>query len=204
MTAARIANVRGVPGTLGAIARTLHDGQPVLLSTWHVLFGHGAPDDGEVWLVDDGARQGPAVGHVLYGKLGIVQLEGESYHVDCAVASCRIPPESGSPVRGHDVVHPGDIVTKTGAATGTTTGLVVSVEASESVRIAGRSHDTARQILVRPLDGAAPFSAEGDSGALLVNASGKAVGLLWGATGGGEGIACPIAPVLYAMNITLS
>src|SRR5947208_238395 len=50
---AKIANSRGVPGTLGCIARTLHDKQTVLLSNWHVLFGNDGCKDGEVWLVDE-------------------------------------------------------------------------------------------------------------------------------------------------------
>ena len=198
MTAFRIANARGVPGTAGAIGYTLHDRQPVLLSTWHVLFGRGADCDSEVWLVDE-AQQ---IGRVLYGKIGTVQWGGETYHVDCAVASCS-ERSSFANIHGHDTARAGDVVTKSGAATGITTGVVVSVEESDVVTIEGRSFPVSRQLLVRSLDPESPFSAEGDSGALLVNAAGHAVGLLWGTNHRGEGVACPIAPVLYAMNITL-
>ncbi len=203
---ARIANSRGIPGTLGCLAHTLHDRRPVLLSNWHVLFGNGGEEDGVVWLVDevDGTRRLSAIGNVLYGKLGTVRLDGESYYVDCAVSSCPPPPGTPSPlVSGHDIAQPGDLVTKTGAMTGTTTGIVVSVDYSDVAWIEGRSYPTPRQLLVRRVDSEAPFSAEGDSGALIVNAMGKAVGLLWGANSRGEGVACPIDPVLHAMNITL-
>jgi hypothetical protein len=56
---------------------------------------------------------------------------------------------------------------------------------------------------LKPLDQNKVFSADGDSGAVVVDAANKAIGLLWGTNVRGEGIACPIAPVLYAMNITL-
>jgi hypothetical protein len=95
-------------------------------------------------------------------------------------------------------------VTKCGAATGTTTGVVVSVDYADVAWIEGRPQAASRQLLVRSLGDEGPFSAAGDSGALVVNASGKAVGLLWGANSRGEGVACPIAPVLHAMNIALT
>jgi len=198
MTALRIANSRGVPGTAGAIGYTLHDGRPVLLSTWHVLFGRGADCDEDVWLGEDVQR----IGRVLYGKIGSVQLGDETIHVDCAVASCGDLREPRA--LGHDTARVGDLVTKCGAATGITTGVVVSVEESDVVTIDGRAFAASRQVLVRSLESDRPFSAEGDSGALLINASGRAVGLLWGTNHRGEGVACPIAAVLYAMNITLS
>src|SRR5262249_8257603 len=54
-----IVNAKGVPGTLGCIARTRSDGRLVLLSSWHVPFGGGARESDPVWLLDerDGARR---------------------------------------------------------------------------------------------------------------------------------------------------
>jgi hypothetical protein len=49
----RIANSRGVPGTLGCLVHTLHDNQSVLLSTWHVLFGNGTREGDAIWLVGE-------------------------------------------------------------------------------------------------------------------------------------------------------
>jgi hypothetical protein len=189
---------RGIPGTAGALAHTLHDGRRVLLTTWHVLFGSDGVDDGPVSFVDDG-RLSPA-GRALYGKIGTIRIGDEDVHVDCAVAA--YDGERRCTPREHTAARAGDRVTKSGAATGTTEGVVIRVDASDDVTIDGRVLRTSRQILVRSLDGS-PFSAPGDSGALLLDADQRAVGLLWGVNTRGEGVACPIAPVLYAMNITL-
>jgi hypothetical protein len=105
-------------------------------------------------------------------------------------------------VDGHETAQVGTLVTKTGAATGTTTGIIVDTNYSETLD--GQACSAPAQILIRPVDNGSTFSSEGDSGSLLVNDSNKAVGLLWGMNTRGEGIACPIAPVLYAMNITLA
>lgn len=206
MAALTIANRCGVPGTFGAVARTLHGGQAVVLSTWHVLFGRGSGEGGEVWVVDRsrGWRQRSRVGTALYGKIGMVRFDGEMYYVDCAVASCGDVPEGLSRVAAHGVARPGDRVTKSGAVTRTTSGVVVSANHFDVAQLDGRAYPAPRQLLVRTVDGSAPFCAEGDSGALLINEMGRAVGLLWGTNSRGEGVACPIGPVLYAMNITLA
>jgi hypothetical protein len=124
----------------------------------------------------------------------------ESY-IDCAVSSFlgNFDVTLASP-NGHDIARIGDRVTKTGAATGTTTGIIIDVNYSEPV---GQVEYGQGQILIKPVD-ELPFAAEGDSGSLVVADSNKAVGLLWGTNTRGEGVACPIAPVLYAMNITLA
>lgn len=193
LSGAAIANSLGVPGTLGTLARTRHDGRPVLLSTWHVLFGEGADEQTDVWLVEAG-RRSQRIGRTLYGKAGAIAFEGAETYVDCAVASWE--GEGDGTIAGYDRACVGDRVTKHGAATGITHGMVVRVDYDD---VAGK-----RQLLVRSLDETRPFSAAGDSGALLVNDAGNAVGLLWGATRSGEGVACPIAPVLHAMNIDLA
>jgi hypothetical protein len=192
---ARITSSSGVTGTLGCLAHTLHDEQPVLLSTWHVLFGNGAREGDAVWLVHEanGERTYAPLGRSLYGKLGLVRVHGEQHYIDCAVSSFLGEPDAAGPIDTH-IPRIGDRVTKTGAATGTTTGIVIDVNYSE--RAMG-------QILIKPLDDLA-FAAEGDSGSLVIAESNKAVGLLWGTNTRGEGVACPIAPVLYAMNITLA
>ena len=186
-----------MPGTLGCLAYTLHDQQPVVLSTWHVLFGNGAREGDAVWLVDEseGERTFSPLGRSLYGKLGRVRIDGEEHYIDCAVSSYLIAPED-SFLSGHDTPRVGDLVTKTGAATGITAGIIVDVNYS-------KPSVGPNQILIKPVDNRA-FAAEGDSGSLIVSDSKKALGLLWGVNTSGEGVACPIAPVLYAMNITLA
>lgn len=203
-----IANAAGVPGTLGCIAYALHGGRPVLLSTWHVLFGNGADEDSAVWLLKefDGKRRFFQIGKALYGKLGTAHFEGRNYHLDCAVSSCEVGAlvESSTAVTGYDSPRLGSVVTKRGNATGVTRGTIVDIGYSGSACVEGSAFSTPGQILLRPLHEYDAFSAEGDSGALIVDDANKAVGLLWGTNVRGEGLACPIAPVLYAMNITLN
>lgn len=201
---ARITSSTGVPGTLGCLAHTLHDRQPVVLSTWHVLFGNGAREGDAVWLVNeaDGQRTYAPLGRSLYGKLGRVRFGDAEHFIDCAVSSCLLAPEDHFPsLNGHDTPRVGDRVTKTGAATGTTAGVIVATDYSEST--VGQPNIGPNQILIKPLNREA-FAAEGDSGSIIVSDSQKAVGLLWGTNTRGEGVACPIAPVIHALNITLS
>lgn len=212
---AGIVNAVGVPGTLGCIAYTLHSRQQVLLSSWHVLFGNDANEESAVWLLREsgGKRRFSAIGKALYGKIGIVHFEGRDYHLDCAVSSYDLglatladePQLSSSTfVTGYDSPRIGSLVTKSGYATGITRGTIVDDGYSGAACVEGSPFSTPGQILVRPLKEYGAFSAEGDSGALIVDHANKAVGLLWGTNVCGEGVACPIAPVLYAMNITLN
>ena len=201
---ARITSSTGVTGTLGCLAHTLHDKQPVLLSTWHVLFGKGAREGDAVWLVNEanGERSYSPLGKSLYGKLGVVRIGGEEHYIDCAVSSFVGDMDATSAsLDGHDTPRVGDRVTKTGAATGTTSGIIIDINYSEPS--VGQPAFGPGQILIKPIDDPA-FAAEGDSGSLIVSDAKKAVGLLWGTNTRGEGVACPIAPVLYAMNIRLS
>ncbi len=214
---AMIANSRGVPGTLGCVARTIDDGSPVLLSNWHVLFGNGAPKDGTVWLVDeiDGSRRFLKLGKTLYGKIGIAQLGGKDYYVDCAVGSCSELPKTKfawqlcqpklpiSFITGCKEAQPGQKVMKMGAATGLTVGIVADVTYPDFVWIEGLTYSAQHQILISSIDNQTSFSAEGDSGAVIIDAESRVVGLLWGTNSRGQGVASPIAPVLHTMNITL-
>jgi hypothetical protein len=62
------------------------------------------------------------------------------------------------------------------------------------------------QLLVQSLpgnDSHNQFSTLGDSGALIVDEEGRAIGLLWGASPSGYALACPIEPVLEALAIDL-
>jgi hypothetical protein len=97
----------------------------------------------------------------------------------------------------------GETVSKIGARSGMTMGAVVDVCYPDVACIENWTYAAPRQILIRGANGSA-FSAEGDSGAAVVNGSGQVVGLLWGTTSSGEGIACHIRPVLEALDISLA
>lgn len=187
---ARIANGRGVPGTLGAVAIRRHDGVPVLLSSHHVLFG-GAVAGEPVWSMPGLQR----LGSTLYGRLGSVIYDGRACHVDCAVASIDDDISDWQLEEPPPRVRPGAVVTLDGGARGVVArGVVADV----------RDLDGAPgQILVRSLVPGEPFSVKGDSGAVLRDQDGAAVGLVWGATPTGETIASPLGPVLDVLGIDL-
>jgi hypothetical protein len=206
---ARIANARGVPGTVGGLVTAPADGA-MLLSSHHVLFGAGAESEEPVWSVGE-REKGPdfrRVGIASRGRLGTVMHKGDEYHVDCALArldrSSRLGrrralrPAPPRPLRA------GDRVFKLGGATGATEGVVVDAEHPAVAELDGRTHAAPRQILVRPRAGAAPFSAPGDSGAALRDVDGTIVGLIWGATDRGESLACHIGPVLDCLGVRLA
>lgn len=210
VTRTRVVNSRGVPGTISALAHTLHDGRAVLLSTWHVFYGNGARDGEGVWLISGPgeAERFTHAGQTLYGKIGTVRFRGEEFYVDCAVASCEGLVTADASIltpfiAGYRRARVGELVMKTGAATGTTRGIIV--DANYSAANGTGAHVTApNQLLIRPVNRQAPFSAEGDSGALIQDETNCAVGLLWGANTRGEGVACAIEPVLYVLNIALA
>jgi hypothetical protein len=213
----KIANSRGVPGTLGCIGWTVDGEQAVLLSTWHVLFGNGGNEQDSVWMVEEGegARHFHEIGKTLYGKIGTVRREEEEFYVDCAIASCAALQSAAGwrsflqwkrrtiHLKGHQTALPGDHVKKTGSATQTTEGLVVDVCYPELALIENRAYPAPRQLLIRSINYPHAFSAEGDSGAAVINREQQVTGLLWGTNGRGEGVACHIGPVLNALKIRL-
>lgn len=213
LAGARIVNARGVPGTLGLVAIVPHEGTVVLVSSHHVVFGAGASAAEPIWLIETiGADQHVfrRLGRSVYGKQGTVPYRLLSYHVDCAIATLEwsglLAPRArvgSDPAAGiAEPPLPGMVVTKTGAVTGTTKGVIVDVAYRGEVSTGGgRVRAAVRQILVRSVEEGEAFSAEGDSGAVLADASGGAVGLLWGANHRGEGIACHIRPVLKELGV---
>ena len=128
-------------------------------------------------------------------------------YVDCAVASVDVRPflRPRWPVTDLATdgmsLAAGDPVSKRGAATGFTNGVVVS--ADHHIAAARRGLiDAHQQILVRAAARGRRFSAEGDSGSALRDSDGRIVGLIWGVTPGGESLACPIEPVLDVLHVT--
>jgi hypothetical protein len=210
----KIINAKGVPGTLGCFARTRHDERLVVVSSWHVLFGGGAREGDPVWLVDEphGARRYERAADAWFGRIGTLRYGGDDFHVDCGIATwlhrCEPSPAAGTvhavalpPVIARpDAVGPGELVTKTGAATGTTTGVIIDAEFCSVAETDGRAFKTSRQLLIRSIDDG-PFSRDGDSGALVVNRRNEGIGLLWGVAPRGEGVACHLAAAFYALDL---
>lgn len=207
----RIINSRGILGTLGCFALTLDDRRLVFLTSQHVVFGAGACEQEAVWLLDDRRSRSPQpIARARHGRCGTVHHGGVDVHIDCATVElddqtmlhglCVVEDRTNQT----PTVKSGDHVAKIGAATGTTQGIVEDTAFSDIASVNGRSYKTIGQILVRPLIPADTFTADGDSGAALQDQEGHVVGLLWGADARGYGLACPIAPVLRVLHVSLA
>jgi S1-C subfamily serine protease len=203
-----IANANGIPGTLGCLALSREDKQFVFLTSHHVLFGAGAREQDAVWVAThDNRRTLQRAARARHGRCSIVRHDGTDIFVDCATVEfdrwlmpqeCRAVPEDGK-----SELVPGDRVTKVGAVTGRTEGVVIDTNYSNTVRVGGRRCITPGQILIRPVVTGDIFTTDGDSGAVLRNADGAVVGLLWGIDARGYGLACPISPVLWILHLQL-
>lgn len=205
---AAVVNACGVPGSIGCFALTLHESQPVLLTTHHVLFGAGAPEHAPVSLAHrtGGRPMLEPIGRAGWGKRGLVRFGDSDVFVDCAVVRLDARVVESQKWRAQEQnattqAVPGACVTKSGAATGRTAGVVVDVEHTATIDIDGRRCEAPQQIVVRSQVRGHTFSAAGDSGAALRDECGAIVGLLWGLTAGGDAIACPIAPVLWLLHV---
>lgn len=207
----RIINSRGIPGTLGCIAYSADSGEPVFLSAYHVLHGENAEKHESVW----SPRQGDAdclayLGKSLGGKIGVVAHQGGQTFIDCALVGLNSPPEevfsrgdktSIPAITGMAEAALGLRVKKLGHATRCTEGIIRSLAYSQACRVNGDIHQAINQILIGSAVAGARFCEKGDSGAVVLNDDGGIVGLLWGVTDQGEGIACPISPVAEELKI---
>lgn len=210
----RIANARGVPGTIGALVRDA-EGALCGLTSHHVVYGDGAVLGDRVWAmpIDSFGEGATLLGRASRAQLGRVTFEGEAWFVDCALVTLAkdltgAPAwlhESLSAIQTHGATRAtrGTRVLKDGAATGTTHGVIANAEYSDQPRIGDRTWSAPRQLLIDSVDPELNFSAFGDSGAAVADELHRVVGLVWGSTSGGQGIACPIAPVLDTLAITL-
>jgi hypothetical protein len=205
-----ITNSKGIPGT-GCIGYLRKSGQPIILSNWHVLFGKGAVKGDKVWQVVESEQKQRLheTGSVISGKIGNIWFHNWEVYVDCAISTCTACDSPAfvnssaidAPVlKGCGEAGVGDIVFKIGAGTGLTKGIVVDNRYADQAAIEGKILAAKNQLLIRSENGQ-PFSAQGDSGSLVFNRENQVVGLLWGTNGWGEGLACPIAPVMTVLDI---
>lgn len=206
-----IVNAGGTPGTVACVARLRLDARIVVLASHHVLFGAHARAHGTASLrATPTAPSLVELGPTLHGRFGVVEYEGRNYHVDCAVASVENAPTDvimslacGAECESIGWALAGETVFKHGAATGATAGIVADVEYTAVVKRDERATIAPRQLLIRSTTPGRPFSAAGDSGALVRNARGDGVGMLSGVTPRGDSVACQLVPVFHVLHLRL-
>ncbi len=202
-----IMSAGGATGTLGCLARTRHSGKTVFITASHVLLGREALEGQQVRLIEAG-KPGRVIGRSMYGKAGNVGDGQNSHYIDCAVGSLTLgieTPDTFPPttqLREFRLPRMGTFVRKEGAASGTTCGTITGIE-SVPMMAGAQSWVAERQILVRNVEPGRPFAAEGDSGALVRDEEGRAIGVLWSTCSTGEALVAPIDPILFALNISL-
>lgn len=207
----RIVNARGVPGVAGALVRDTW-GVTYLLASHHVVFGGGAEEGDTVWALPPvaGLDEPVLLGCARRGRLGLVEFAGETWFVDGALIELDDAPDwppwlrealTGPWPTAAAQAKPGAAVHKRGTATGLTRGTLLDVAYPDRPFIDGREWTAPGQLLVASRDPDRAFSAPGDSGAPLLDERGHMVGLLWGATAAGDGVACPAEPLLHHLGV---
>jgi hypothetical protein len=205
-------------GTLGCIAKVNGTNEVVVLTNAHVVQVGGASGSiemGQPEYVDCCCCSCDEIG---FSASADQKLDGT---MDAAIVHLKSGVGADNLIRmlntdGSDGVVQGsanaavstDTVVKVGRTSDKTQGTVVSITHST---LAGSDGTPARtnQILIKPNTGTTLFQDFGDSGSALVDKDNKVIGVMWGAylTPGttlyGHGIACPIGPVLTALNITI-
>lgn len=194
-------------GTLGMVVKDNATGKPMLLSNFHVLCGD------QTWAVGDAISQPARIdqGTCPASAVGSLQRAVLDQNADCAVAEMTARTATSEVVdigvvTGSNVVTIDAPVRKRGRSTGLTFGFVDGIDLTVIVPYPGIGEVTlTNQIGVRPDTTKNPkFSATGDSGSVLVNAAGEAVGLHFaGSAADGHGAANPIANVLAALNVSI-
>jgi hypothetical protein len=206
--------VGGIQGTLGCFVIT-PSGMPAILTTSHVLSPKGE-NSGVVTALDFGGEREKIVADLsfgvrLYARKGTKELEKEVNLIDAAVAvlrsginfSTQVPLPAGDNVSIQSVVYPdrGDIVIKYSDKNGLSTGRVVAENGTVKVEYAKVKRIFNDVIMIEGLN-EEPFSRSGDSGALVYNVQGSAIGIIF-AMSNSISIVCPLQSILRELNCTL-
>jgi hypothetical protein len=192
-------------GTLGAIAVDNNSGELLILSCCHVF----APTKN--WSAGDAINNPAENQQHIVASLKNAKITS---YIDAAIASIKDPTKIQceivgiGPVKGNIDENEinnmlGRHVRKRGVTTGITSGLIETIGGHIQVQYDGGlvNADLSEQIEVAP-DSGDKFSDRGDSGACIIDDSGKIVGLLVGGDGR-NAYANHIQLVLNELNITI-
>lgn len=201
-------------GSIGCRVRDLQTGGFMLLSNNHViaLENDAVADDPVVDPGRDDGGTAPANTIASFSRCVKLDFSGSPNFVDCAVATLApgidLAPPAGPGYSYDPLLAPAQVaktsrVMKIGRSTGLTSGLVTGIEMGNFfVDYQNGPALFDRQIEVAGVGGA--FAAHGDSGALVVNEAGAAVGLLFAVSEVGVAYVNPIAPVLGGLGVALA
>lgn len=229
---------RVITGTLGCLAIDKTDDDEMFLSARHVLLGNSVGNGdaiyqpAPIWYPNRRA-QVPTPHHVTgdADKIGVVRRAVISAKVDAGIARIDVSScchccgthfsneihrlkvgstPSNSTIVGDEAATAGMTVFKVGAGTLRTEGRVVDVN-FPSFTIPGSTPRTfTGQIAIQQTNTAVQFSDVGDSGAVVINAASKVVGMIFaagrnapGAPAGFVSFANHIADVLSELNIRI-
>jgi hypothetical protein len=211
-----IGHVDTTAGTIGLIARHRKTGRTVLLSNSHVLAQAGLAKLGDAVTQPGRLDGGGAADHVA-ALLDFVPMKAEGANfVDAAIAVVdgtiqfdigTVPGIGAVTVADGEPILPGQKVMKVGRTSALTEGEIMVTElddiAVDYADIGTVVFDD--QIEIKGLPGR-PFSRDGDSGSLIVNAQKRAIGLLFAGNpfeqdGAGLSFANPLPKVMTALDL---
>jgi len=213
-----VAHFQVTAGTLGAFVRN-PAGDNMILSNNHVLANENAAMNGDAILQPGPFDGGQDPADRIATLASFIQLDFQQPNrVDCATALLDEGVQFDSinldilgqltGVRQNDL----DVrenVSKIGRTTGATRGAVTAIELDNVVINYDRGDATFNGQVEIEGAGTEPFSQGGDSGSLIIDSAGRAVGLLFagsssgGTNGRGLTYANPIQVVLQTLNVTI-
>jgi hypothetical protein len=230
---------RVIAGTLGCVAIDKTDNDEVFLTNWHILEAHGGGVDDHVYqpapiwfpnrvapvtvpyrTVDKGDKVATVRRTAISNKVdaGIARIDVSSCCHCCGIHYSNeinglsvggAPPRST--IVGDEAATAGMTVFKVGATTLRTEGRIVDANfPNVTIPHGGSPRTFSGQIAIQNVNTALQFSDIGDSGAAVVNAANKIVGLVF--AGGKDVPGAPqpfvtlanhISDVLSALNISI-
>lgn len=209
-----IAHYRVSAGTLGALVKGDFPGGAAILSNNHILANGTDGRDGLSRIGDPILQPGPydnggprdIIARLHSFSPMITEAKGGRGRINTIDAALAVPIKPDlvkgavlglGPVRGTAQAYPGMTVLKSGRSSGVTTGQVFSLENTIRVENEDRTYLFENQI------GTTMASEGGDSGSLLMDRSGRAVGLLF-AGSENQTFFNPIGPIFEYFNVSLA
>jgi len=201
-------------GTFGAVVRGNFPGGIAILSNNHILANGTDGRDGLAKIGDNILQPGPyddggprdVIAHLhAFSPMIPEKKEGSKSHLNKIDAALAIPIQPDlvkstvlglGPVKGTARAYPGMMIAKSGRSSGITRGLVFSV--NNTLKVEGNE----KKYIFENQIGTTALSDNGDSGSLMLDRFGRAVGLLF-AGSEKQSFFNPINSVLKHFDVSL-